>query len=117
MPWREALVTLSLRGSRGRELQVEAVVDTGFSGELLLPRAIVDELELALEGEEQVVLADGSECAVPFFSGVVVWDGTPRQVSVLCAGGDPLLGMSLMWNHLLTMRAAEGGEVTLDPLQ
>ena len=42
----EAVVALSLQGPGGRTRDIEAVVDTGYSGFLTLPAALVAELGL-----------------------------------------------------------------------
>ena len=42
----EAVVPIHLRGPEGRNRDIEAVVDTGYSGYLTLPVALVAELEL-----------------------------------------------------------------------
>ena len=42
----EAVVSLSLQGAEGRTQEIEAVVDTGYTGFLTLPHALVDELGL-----------------------------------------------------------------------
>ena len=42
----EAVLPLSLRGPEGQTREVNAVIDTGYSGSLPLPPALVAELEL-----------------------------------------------------------------------
>ena len=42
----EAIITIPLQGSEGRTREIEAVVDTGYSGFLTLPTGLVDELGL-----------------------------------------------------------------------
>ncbi len=50
---REAIVPLSLRGPEGQTREVNAVIDTGYSGALTLPPALVAELEVALCVQQQ----------------------------------------------------------------
>jgi predicted aspartyl protease len=56
----EAIVRLRVRGPGGTELDVDAVVDTGFSAPLTLPAATVAALGLARQSGGQAVLADGT---------------------------------------------------------
>ena len=39
--YREALIPLDTLGSEGREQEVEAIVDTGFTGTLALPTPLI----------------------------------------------------------------------------
>ena len=56
----EATVRLFVRGENGEELEIEAVIDTGFSGFLTLPSAFVTSLALTWRGREDALLGDGS---------------------------------------------------------
>ena len=57
----EAVISLTLRGPSGRTARLDAVVDTGFNRHLILPAALVRELELPWTSSNTVTLADGSE--------------------------------------------------------
>ena len=57
----EAVITLSVQGPEGQAREVDAVVDTGFTGFLTLPPALVTELGLPFETTGHATLADGSE--------------------------------------------------------
>ena len=50
---REAIVPLSLRGPEGQTREVNAVIDTGYSGALTLPPALVAELETVADAGYQ----------------------------------------------------------------
>ena len=57
----EALLGVEVLSQAGSSsLRVEAVVDTGFTGHLTLPRATVDALGLPIIGSAESILADGS---------------------------------------------------------
>ena len=58
---REAIVPLSLRGPEGQTREVNAVIDTGYSGALTLPHALVAELELPYVFSSKATLADDTE--------------------------------------------------------
>ena len=57
----DAVVNLVIRGSSGRAREIEAVIDTGYSGFLTLPLALVAELELPYFTSGTAFLADGAE--------------------------------------------------------
>ncbi|MBI3910690.1 MAG: clan AA aspartic protease [Armatimonadetes bacterium] len=81
-PAREAVTRLLLRGTAGREEEIQAVIDTGFNGALTLPPALVAALGLPPRGHRQVALADGSHVLLSAYRTIVIWDGTPRAVAV-----------------------------------
>lgn len=92
----EATVELSVRGSAGQERRVEAVIDSGFTGSLTLPGALLASLQLPIQGVLRGILADGSERLFDVYEATVMWDGKPCQVPVAEADGAPLVGMSLL---------------------
>jgi len=53
----------SLHGTVPRAL--EAWIDTGFTGELVLSQAVIDELRLAQSGSVNAELGDGSVATLP----------------------------------------------------
>ena len=58
---REAVISLTIRGSKGQEHEIEAVIDTGFDGSLTLPPALITALELPWRRRGRALLADGNE--------------------------------------------------------
>ena len=56
----EAIIRLVVYGMDGQEREVEAVIDTGFTGFLTLPSTLIASLGLAWRGREQGVLGDGN---------------------------------------------------------
>ena len=50
------------------------------------------------------------------FHARVLWHGAPREVLVLSADGDPLLGMSLVYGSRVTIDVLAGREVIIEPL-
>ena len=51
----EAVVRLRVRGPSGRDLETEAIIDTGFTGSLTLPKEVVTRLGLLFQGHERGV--------------------------------------------------------------
>src|SRR6266540_2608769 len=94
----EAVVRLRLRGIQ--EIEVDAVLDTGFTEYLTLPSSLIAALALPYVTLDRARLADGSIVDCHVYEGVVLWDGQERVVSVHTAEGTPLIGMSLLFDHL-----------------
>jgi clan AA aspartic protease len=113
---REAVIRVALRKKRGGRRTVTVVIDTGFDGWLTLPEEVVEELSLAWSHRSRAQLADGSEIYFDVYVGVVIWNGQPLRVLVDSANVEPLLGMSLLEGHQMTMEIREGGRVAIRPL-
>ncbi|MBM79708.1 MAG: hypothetical protein CMJ78_03825 [Planctomycetaceae bacterium] len=56
----ETVVDLEIINPHAEPEFAEAIVDTGFSGYLTLPRELVNELKLPFVGHRRAVLADGT---------------------------------------------------------
>lgn len=100
---REAVLRLIFKGTNGIEVDLQTTVDTGFSEFVSLPQSWIDAMALPFARYNNVTLADGSNVQVAVYFGVVVWDGQDKPVEVHCMEGDPLVGMSLMLDFLLTL--------------
>ena len=111
----EGVVHLRLRGPSGAESEVDTLVDSGFSGSLTLPKAVISCLELDRRSEGQVTLADGSSRKIEYFAAEVHWHDGWRTILVMDVGGDPLLGMRLMSDHELKILVRPGGSVEIVP--
>ena len=109
----EAVVTLPLRGPDGRFREVDAVVDTGYKGFLTLPSSLVAEMGLPYRGHSEAILADGSVAEFDVYGVTVSWDGSARHVSANAADSTPLLGMSLLDGHDLSIKVRNGGRVLI----
>ncbi len=109
----EAVIPLSLQGTAGEAREVEAVVDTGFTGFLTLPPSVVAELGLVLKGTSEGTLADGSEVSFDAYEATVLWDGEPKVVLIDEADTTPLVGMLLLNRHDLSIEVESGGRVLI----
>ena len=107
---------LKLQGNSGLEMDIPFLLDTGFSEALSLPLSWLDALQFPVDSSDQITLADGISVSVNVHRGRVTWDGQIKEVAIHCLEGDPLLGMSLMLDYLLTLPVQENAVVTLAPI-
>ena len=86
----DAVVDLRVQGPDGRSLEIEAVVDTGYSGFLTLSSAVVAELDLPHALVREIALADDSTVELDVHRVNVFWDGEPRTIPADITGSTPL---------------------------
>jgi len=110
---REAIVPLSLRGPEGQAREVNAVIDTGYSGALTLPPSLVAELELPYVLSSRATLADDTEVGFSVHRVIALWDGQPRHIEAHALGSTPLVGMLLLDSHNLNIEVVDGGSVVI----
>ena len=109
----EAVVTLPLQDPEGRTRDIEAVVDTGYSGFLTLPLGLVEELGLPFAYMGQAFLANDAEVDFDVHYVTVLWDGKPRDIEADATGSTPLVGMLLLDRHSLNIQVESGGCVVI----
>ena len=109
----EAVVVLTVHGPSGQATEIEAIIDTGFTGFLTVTPALAAELELSLEGASRATLADGSEVTFDVYDVAVLWDGQLRYVLADAADTTPLVGMRMLDRHNLNIDVEDGGRVVI----
>ena len=109
----EAVVLLSLRGPEGQAREVSAVIDTGYSGYLTLPPSLVAELELPYVLSSRATLADDTEVGFSVYRVTLLWDSSARHIETDAIGSTPLVGMSLLDGHDLSIQVKDGGHVLI----
>ena len=109
----EPVVVLDLQGPSGQASEIEAIIDTGFTGFLTVTPALAMELELALEGTSRATLADGSEVTFDVYDVAVLWDGQPKYVLADAADTTPLVGMRMLDRHNLNINVEDGGRIVI----
>ena len=113
---REATIRLGVIGPPGHPQGIEAVIDTGFTGFLTLPPALITALGLPWLCRQPGVLVDGRMEYFDVYIVTVIWDGQPRTIEVEAADTEPLVGMSLLDRHALRIDVLRGGVVTISVL-
>ena len=85
------------------EIQIEAILDTGFNGALSLPNEIINELCLLNIGTFKTILADGNTIETDAFIVQTSWLGKQIIIDVISTNSDiALLGMGMI-NDLTTI--------------
>lgn len=112
----EAVIALRVRGPAGLEVEVSAVVDTGYTGSLALPTTVISALGLQLRSGGRAVLADGSVRRFDTYGAEVLWGGSWVSVVAAALGDEALLGMALVAGRGLWVEAVPGGLVEVRPL-
>ena len=102
----------SVRGEREAVLRVllaagesvECVIDTGFSGHLVLPRTLISRFGLPVIGREVFEMVAGHLLTADLAQADVTWLGRTRTIEVVVSEGeDALLGTALLDGTKLTI--------------
>ena len=112
----EVMIHLVVGDADSKRHTIDALIDTGFTGFLSLPMAVISDLNLKLCGREEGTLGDGSLCTFDVYRGFVIWDGQLRRIDVNAAEITPLVGMSLLKGYRMQLDAIVGREVSIRSL-
>jgi len=98
-----ALVPIRLKQpTTGKLLEMQAWIDTGFTGELVLSKAIIDSFGLTRANVVKAELGDGSEVVLDTYGCTLEWFGELKEIEALSSTSDyPLLGVTLLKGHEL----------------
>ena len=108
---REALVPVTIHGTRPTE--IEAVVDTGFTGHICLAARLRRRMTLRRAGEGEMELADGRRVKQATYLGEVSF-GRRRAVFVtLTRSTNSLIGTSLLAGKTMRVKFVRGGTVVV----
>ena len=113
----EATISLVVSNTNRQTQLINAVIDTGYTGFLSLPREIIVTLNLSWTGIDRGTLGDGSEVIFQVYAATIIWDGQYQNIPVNEAETDPLVGMSLLYGYDLYIRTLEGGIVTIKAIE
>jgi len=113
---REATLSIVVGNSNQHLQAIETAIDTGFTGFLSLPQAIIANLNLPWSASDTVTLGDGSETLFDLYTAMVIWDGQYRDIYIAESESEPLLGMAMLYGYRLQVDAVEGGIVKIEAL-
>lgn len=109
-------IRLAIRGLRGLRQEIEAVVDTGYTGWLTLPPSVIRDLNLRWRTFGRGILADGGVSLFDVYHGKVEWDGRTRPVYADEFDATHLVGMALLRGFKFSMEVRFRGKVTIKRL-
>ncbi len=108
-------ITISVANANHIFVNLDAIVDTGFTGWLALPGDTIEELELTRYGQRPANQAGGIGIFT-IYGALVSWHGEHRPVLVHQNSGEPLVGMALLEGSRLTVEASDGGVVIIEEI-
>ncbi len=98
----QAKIPIAIVGKNHKASTLEAVVDTGFTGDLCISIYERNKIELVFSHTEKFELGDGSQPEQDVFVGQLVFDGQQLGVDVLVSQSrDTLIGAALLVNKKL----------------
>ena len=107
------LIKVVVRNSAGQEREMEAVLDSGFTGSLTLPPSLIANFGLTWRSRSDAILANGKVEQLDIYAGTIVWDGMPRAILIEAIDNVPLLGMSLLVGYDLRACVIVGGAIEI----
>ncbi len=109
----EPRLTIDVENTHGTLYPCEALIDTGFTGWLMLPEAAIQQLGLTTHDQTQAVLATGEIRSIDYCLARVLWQGILQPVAVFQSRDQSLLGMQLLKGNVITIHAWEDGEIII----
>ena len=88
-----------------------AIVDTGFTGGMVLPVFVAVDIGLEKVGGSTITLADGSVMTVPTFLCQIKMGTKTFDVVTIIMGSDILLGIEALKNHRICISTGTGNVV------
>lgn len=100
-----ALIEIAVRHpTSGAATKWTAWIDTGFSGELVAPLSLIQQLGLESESTAYARLATGVQVSIDLYRCKIDWLTGERDVEVVSSDGQvTLLGVGLLYKHKLTI--------------
>lgn len=122
----EALIPIRLRGSNDDEVELQAVLDTGFNRFLTLSPTWIEALALPFLSTVPVRLGNKQMDEADVYQGRIFWNDQWRRVEIQDQESEelPLLGMAMLRGSFVTIRVvdpeqrqADPGEVTIESVE
>lgn len=88
-----------------------AIVDTGFTGGMVLPLFVAVDIGLEKVGASTVTLADGTVMTLPTFLTQIKLGNKTFDVATIVMGSDILIGIEALSNHRICISTGTGNVV------
>jgi clan AA aspartic protease len=108
------IIPITVVGPDESQIDVSAIVDTGFTGALTLSQRQIDDLSLAPSGGCIAVLADGQVVESRVYLAMVRLDGRLIEVRVIEVPDAALIGMELLRGFRVRLDVVKDGEVVIE---
>ena len=109
-------ITIELIDGAGRSRTIDAHLDTGFSGELTLPKAAIAELGIKLLDRSNYRIGNNELALFNAYAATIRWHDGLRQVTALESEIFPVVGVGLLWGNNLSVDFVIGGAVAIREL-
>ena len=91
-----------------QKIEIEAVVDTGFNGMLMLPKETIRKLHLRPIASSGYILANGQSQECNVYKTEMQWLGKMEKVLIIESDSDlSLVGIDLLYNTTLTIKPSK----------
>ena len=110
------LYPIYVQGPIGIADVYHAVLDTGFTGQLALPKTIREELGLEFLESMNVKFGNTRVERVDTYRAMVYWNDDWREITVLETGDRPLIGMNLLRDSKMFLAAVDHGDIKIGNL-
>ncbi len=98
-----AFATIKVNGK-----EIEALIDTGFNGSLMLPLDEVQKSNLQRVGKAQYAMADGTISESLIFMAEIDWFTGKKKVPVVSSASEfPLIGMELLYYTKMVLQPSK----------
>lgn len=103
------MLTIPIRaGQYTPKKDIEIWVDTGFTGDLVLPLSLIEELKLERNAMVRAILADGRDSRLRSYVAWIDWFGEELEIEVIAGTGESLLlGVGMLLGRRLTIDYAD----------
>lgn len=114
---RQPAVSIVVIAANDQCWTIDANVDTGFSGDLTLPKSAIEQLGLPLATRSNSYrIGSGAMATFNTYDGTILWHDSRRKVTVLESEITPIIGVGLLWDNNLSIDFKHRGDVTITEL-